>query len=465
MITLSTVVVNIRAASQSSAPKLFVDPPKYTASVLDEVFTIDINVANVTDLGVFEFKLGYNTTLLDGMEATVGSFPPNPIPNVLEINEIEGYIWIGFMCSGADGNGTLATITFKTKYAWSVSCPLHLYDTLLGDNYGNPIDHTVEDGYYEFVILNITVATDKSIYQQGDKVEIHGNLTLESSPYQGLVAVEVDDPDNYGVVRRTLQTGVLIPPGNITIVDVVPCGGYPAFLPRENFTRGVHAYFNVTVRNNGTEWENVAVSVNVYDGNIVSLGAPTLVTIIGPGTYTGFFIADIYIPDWANLGVGTVYVSAFTGLPRDYGVPYCPEKSNTFNIVDGTLGAAALEAQALDKNPTSITTLAENDGSYNLTFTLLTPNPKRGNYTVYATSGYLRQRVMDNLTFEVAIFGDVDGNGVLNILDVKKSKLAYSNIILPPDPVWYRVAALAPPDDVVNILDVKKVKMAYSGIL
>ena len=55
-------------------------------------------------------------------------------------------------------------------------------------------------------------------------------------------------------------------------------------------------------------------------------------------------------------------------------------------------------------------------------------------------------------------WGDVDGSGVVNILDVKKVKLTYSAIITDP-------FADTDYNGVVNILDVKKVKLIYSAII
>jgi len=54
--------------------------------------------------------------------------------------------------------------------------------------------------------------------------------------------------------------------------------------------------------------------------------------------------------------------------------------------------------------------------------------------------------------------GDINGDGVVNILDVKRFKLAYSGLIEEP-------RADINGDGVVNILDLKKMKLIYSGIL
>ena len=435
-------------------PKLFVDPPIYTATQLGEVFTIDINITNVHDLVGFEFKLGYNTTLLDALDAVEGPFPKPPISRIVQIHEPEGYVWMMATCNPTEGNGTLATITFNVTYAESASCTLNLYDTEIIDSTAEPITHDVDDGNYEFVVLGITVATDKPSYNQGETVKIHGNLTLDGSPHQGLVALEVDDPYNYGIVRRTLQIGPTPPPGEITIIDVVPCNMWGE--PKENFSRGTLAYFNVTVRNSGTEWKKVAVTVNAYDGNMVPLGAPTLIATIGPGIHPGFSIACIAIPNWAYIGTGTVYASAFTDLPRDGGVPLCPEKSNTFQITGSSSSAQD------SGNYSSTIENPETAGNYTITFNLPPENVKVGNYTVYTTSGYLKKQVISTVTFELILLGDINGDGKVRVSDL----VALYNIIsgVPvADPSWIQRADLNG-DGKVSVSDLVMLYNIISGV-
>jgi len=58
----------------------------------------------------------------------------------------------------------------------------------------------------------------------------------------------------------------------------------------------------------------------------------------------------------------------------------------------------------------------------------------------------------------VRLWGDVDGNGVVNILDLKLVKLAYSGYLDEP-------MADMDGNGVVNILDLKKMRLIYSGAL
>jgi len=221
--------------------------------------------------------------------------------------------------------------------------------------------------------------TDKPLYDVNETVLVYANLTLGYSPVQdGLVALEVDDPRNQIIVVRTLSTG--IPPTNqtIEIVDVIPCGGPPDYVPRSWFYNGTKAYFNVTVKNNDSESRNAVVAINIYDANFTPLGTLMLGVIVAAND-TLYFIKWFIIPDTASLGDAQVYVSALTGLPRNGGTAYCPEEPATFEIREsGGAGATASLPQNLGSS---------SEGPYNLTFKL-PPDAGVGIYRVYASASY-----------------------------------------------------------------------------
>ena len=136
--------------TSSSDTVLYVYPTKKYITTSSS-FLIDINVENVTDLYGFEFKLSYDTTILDATNITEGPFLKSGGPTFIakmEINETTGTIWVAITLyeveKGVDGSGTLVTITFEATALGD--SPLHLYDTILGDSYGNPIPHSTKDG-------------------------------------------------------------------------------------------------------------------------------------------------------------------------------------------------------------------------------------------------------------------------------------------------------------------------------
>jgi len=153
--------------------RLYVDPERIID--LDLVpgknFTINVNVFNVTNLHSSEFKLDYDTRLLDVLEITEGSFMASfgNTNFVSKINEtlglVEGNVTLVDPI-GAEtpnwpktGSGTLAMITFNVTAIgdWY----LRLYNTKLTDPTATPIEHHSFDGYFNNKdIIHDIVLTD-----------------------------------------------------------------------------------------------------------------------------------------------------------------------------------------------------------------------------------------------------------------------------------------------------------------
>ena len=161
-------------------------------SLVSNTFNVSVNIWNVSDMGVFEFKLSYNTTLLSAQyvyidpplyaeptpgwdwlpEDTIGVWHPDAPPTINNTAGAGGpglgRVWIGCTIptpgagTGLYGNITLVTIRFHIDYApprpspppptanLTVSCDLHLYDVVVGDWEGVAIASSTSDGYYEY---------------------------------------------------------------------------------------------------------------------------------------------------------------------------------------------------------------------------------------------------------------------------------------------------------------------------
>ena len=138
-------------------PKLYVDSVTIESPSYGKNFTTDVKLANVTDLYGFEFKLYWNTTLLDLVDVNV--IPPwtSYTIGINEINETTGRYWVGLSALAPspsfNGSATLVTLTFKITYVpiypQNVSCPFDLNETTLGDPDGKSIPHIVYDGEYK----------------------------------------------------------------------------------------------------------------------------------------------------------------------------------------------------------------------------------------------------------------------------------------------------------------------------
>lgn len=201
---------NLNQAQAQASTELYIDPTSYTAKRIGETFNVDVNIRNLDTsqkLIVAQFRVTYNDTLLEVTDVNEGPFmqqfnntahPPYTIfinftrdepeygPNVLvgillipTPNASEGRAdWTNY----PQGNGTVATITFKALYrpvepSPTAACLLNLTDTLL-----------VADIPHQFNVTTIPhVATGATYYAQSIPIPV---LTLQPSDYRATLLGE-----------------------------------------------------------------------------------------------------------------------------------------------------------------------------------------------------------------------------------------------------------------------------------
>jgi len=148
-------------AEPSSTPALVYVDPEVSVGAVGQNFTINVKISNVTDLYGWEFKLGWNTTILDFVEVYEGPFLKNVADTffTFKVNSTAGYMiadctLLG-MVPGASGEGTLATVTFYVKSKGD--SVLDLFDTILIDSNEQMIPHSAIDGYYYTSMHDISI--------------------------------------------------------------------------------------------------------------------------------------------------------------------------------------------------------------------------------------------------------------------------------------------------------------------
>jgi hypothetical protein len=168
ILTIYFPLSNVPSSEASSLPSLEIQPP-HTMAELDDVFSVNATVNNVTDLGGWEFKLYFLKSLINFATTAEGPFLKQGGSTVFFIvestnshNATHGRVWL--TCSllggvpGVNGSGTLATINFQAVGFGTT--PLHFADSVLGDSTATPIQHTPVDGAAEIsspvMITNIT---------------------------------------------------------------------------------------------------------------------------------------------------------------------------------------------------------------------------------------------------------------------------------------------------------------------
>jgi len=171
---------------------MYVDPDEIIDPTLVPCsnFELNVSIANATEVYGFEFKLGFDPTVLNVVSAVLGDFfPPSVTPEVT-IDNTAGYVQFRAELSPPEtpksGEGTLATVTFHVEDVGVSN--LTLYDTELWDENLDPLPHTTADGFFR----NIAVAL----------LYIEPPETIDPDLLPGVlftIDVMVDDVDNmYG---------------------------------------------------------------------------------------------------------------------------------------------------------------------------------------------------------------------------------------------------------------------------
>ena len=151
--SLSTTVARANSSSflSSALPTIYVNPPTIKAMV-GQPFIVNITISDVVDLYGWEFKLGWNSSLLEAVNVTEGDFLKKGGDTffIKKIYNVDGYVLASAILlgkiPGVNGVGTLANVEFNVKERGE--SVLELYDTKLGDSQKQPMNHTTIDGYY-----------------------------------------------------------------------------------------------------------------------------------------------------------------------------------------------------------------------------------------------------------------------------------------------------------------------------
>jgi len=197
----------------SSSTTVYVDP-QTSVGTIGQNFTININISKVIDLYGWEFKLGWNSTILDAVNVAEGSFLKSSGETFFtyKVNNTEGFVLADCTLlgdvSGVNGNGTLASVEFHVKTYGN--CTLDLYDTTLVSSSEQPIEHTAIDGYYYTSVHDVAVinlaASESSVNVTVENQGTHTETFNVSTYYTRLT-----DP------MIGTQTVTLEPGANITL--------------------------------------------------------------------------------------------------------------------------------------------------------------------------------------------------------------------------------------------------------
>jgi hypothetical protein len=158
LIMLLTMILGAVTKADAESTRVFLDPSSQTVSAVGDSFAVNVSIANVSNLYGYQFKLYYDSTIVNGTgQPTEGSFLSSgggqtffDIVSFTDYyNSTYGVVWITGTLTGSvpgvSGGGVLATIEFKSLTV-AASTPLHLEGVVLLDPNVSQISYQEYDG-------------------------------------------------------------------------------------------------------------------------------------------------------------------------------------------------------------------------------------------------------------------------------------------------------------------------------
>jgi len=170
-------------------------------------------------------------------------------------------------------------------------------------------------------IIYRTNATDENGIAM-TRFRLASNATFGT--YFAMATVEISGKTAYDTL--TFKVGWIVELIGIKTVDQY---GNAA----DTFARGEQIYFNLTAKNVALVSKTATFTVTIYDENNVPIGQVILHNcVLTPGP-AKTFLFNTKIPRWAFVGSGVAFANAYTDLPYLGGVPWYPEQSTIFLII------------------------------------------------------------------------------------------------------------------------------------
>ena len=168
LLILLMILVGVVRIGDAASTNLSLEPSSQTVGAIGDNFTVNVNIADVSNLYGYELEVYYNSTLMNGTQVTEGPFlnesgSNQPFFSVVSFtdhyNSTEGVVWITATLVGSvpgvSGGGILVTIQFKS-IALGNSVPLQLTDVALSDPDASPISYEVLPGGTVTVVPEFT---------------------------------------------------------------------------------------------------------------------------------------------------------------------------------------------------------------------------------------------------------------------------------------------------------------------
>lgn len=423
-------------------------------------FRVNVTVIDVVDLYAFEFWIDYNTTMLDTVSIQVNpAYPPGQ--TLVEILETEGRLhakgWLLPPAPSLNGNIVLATIEFHVTSTGET--PIDLYDVSMEDSAGEaiPVNEPL-DGYF-----NNTLITRMFVYPPelidpsmkiGDTFEIDIKIenAIEMYDYEFKLSYETD--------VLTCLGAYVIPPINDTHFTVemqindtagviwVYVQYYP---PAEPFS----IYEAKTVTRIIFQVQNYGQTVlDLYDTRISDVEGGSMSHVVEDGFFATLLrdvaIVSVRVTSSNKVYPGRIVTIEVVAMNRGN------MTTETFEVT-AYYDSNVIETQNVTVSPWSNVTV-----TFYWNTSGLTPC---SNFTISARASEVpyELNVTNNVMYDgwvkIKMVGDVNGDGVIDILDVVMVTSIYHHDESDPD--WNPDADLAPPWGYIDIFDLVTLTSKY----
>lgn len=154
LIVLLIMPLSAVIKANAGSATVFIDPTSQQVRTIGDSFTVNVSIADVSNLYGYQFELYYDSVVMNESQVTEGSFisGSNALFGASSYPYNSTYDFLFIYCtleapvsSGVSGGGVLATIKFKSLASGN-SVPLHLTDVELSDPNSSPISYESSDG-------------------------------------------------------------------------------------------------------------------------------------------------------------------------------------------------------------------------------------------------------------------------------------------------------------------------------
>jgi len=205
VIVFSILMMSLALAFRTNASStvIHVAPASISDAVLNNDYTVYINVSDVADLYAWEFQLSYDQTILHLTSTSIVAGGLNELTQIFQnvTDDAHGHLWLAVSTRYPTTTG----ITYDEHAIFEINfhaistgtCNLHLYGTILSDHTATKITHTVSDGAITVGTRDLTVTSitiddlgcqiykddtyaNGSTYYYPMEVQIHNTGTLDA---------------------------------------------------------------------------------------------------------------------------------------------------------------------------------------------------------------------------------------------------------------------------------------------